>query len=441
MQAVVRFGLGRRGTEPLPSDPQAWLEGQLSAPDPASFLDLPDTAAALAVLHQERETRPPPEQSLVRPLFRREAEALASWAIATPAPFRERLVWFWANHFTVSVRGGGVAATAGAYVREAIRPHVTGSFADLLGAVMHHPAMLMYLDNAQSVGPNSRAGQVRGRGLNENLARESLELHTVSPAAGYTQQDVTAYARILTGWSVDLQAEAPGFRFRPFAHEPGSQTLLGRTFPDGLAGGEQALRVLGTHPATYRHLALKLVRHFVADEPPADAVARIAGVLHDTGGDLGAASLALTRLPQAWTPLQKLRTPADYVIAAARATQLEMPNLPGVMAGLGQPMWNAPLPNGWADDAASWSGSEAVLRRIDWVYGLAGRVGAAGAGAAGAGAAGASAAGAGAADPAQLAEVALGPLLRRDTGAALARAGSRRDALTLLFASPEFQRR
>jgi uncharacterized protein (DUF1800 family) len=428
IQALVRFGWRRRGSEPLPSDPRHWLAGQITAPDPGiqadGFADLPTSGAALAILREERKTKPPPGESHLRDIYRREAAALASWAVVTPAPFRERLVWFWANHFTVSVRGGGVAPTAGAYVREAIRPHVTGRFVDLLSAVMHHPTMLMYLDNVQSVGPDSPAGIKGKRGLNENLARESLELHTVSPAAGYSQEDVTAYARLITGWSVDMQADPPGFKFRPFAHQPGSQTVMGQSFPDGQEGGEAALRFLGTHPATYRHLALKLVRHFVADTPPPAAVKHVAGVLHDTGGDLGQASLALLRLPQAWDPLEKLRTPADFVIATVRALDMtgeQVPNLPGIMGGLGQPMWNAPFPIGWADDAASWTGSEALLRRIDWAYGISGR--------------------AAAQDAGDIATASLGPLLRPETSTAISRAGSRRDALALLFASPEFQRR
>jgi uncharacterized protein (DUF1800 family) len=185
----------------------------------------------------------------------------------------------------------------------------------MLVAVMRHPAMLRYLNNAGSVGPDSPAGKGGKRGLNENLARECLELHTVSPAAGYTQADVTSFAKILTGWSIDLRASPPGFRFRPFAHEPGTHVVMGQSFPEGEEGGLAALHFRAGHPATHRFLAGKLVRHFVADEPSPDAVRRIEGVLRDTHGDLGAAAAALTTLDAAWHPAAKLRTPQDFVIA------------------------------------------------------------------------------------------------------------------------------
>jgi uncharacterized protein (DUF1800 family) len=333
-------------------------------------------------------------------------------------------VWFWANHFTVSMRQGGTAPVAGAYVREAIRPHVTGRFESMVLAVMRHPAMLLYLDNAGSVGPNSPAGLRQHRGLNENLARECMELHTVTPAAGYSQADVTEFAKVITGWSVEMRDPSPGFLFRPGAHEPGPKTVMGQGFPPGEEGGVMALKFLANHPATHHALAVKLVRHFVADAPPDDAVRHIAGVLRDTGGDLGAASLALISLPHAWEPLAKLRTPQEYVVATLRTLDLpadKRPEVVGIMGGLGQPLWNAPLPNGWGDRAADWSAPESRLRRVDWAFGVAGR--------------------ADMLDPSEVAETALGPLLRPATLEAVHRAGSRRDGLTLLLASPEFMRR
>ncbi|MBV9784260.1 MAG: DUF1800 domain-containing protein [Acidisphaera sp.] len=427
--ALIRFGLGRRGADPLPGDPAAWLHRQLQGPDPANFADLPATPQALSVLREQREAEKRDPNSLGRPrpvqvLFRTDAAAQLANAIDTPAPFRERLVWFWTNHFTVSLRQGGTAAVIGPFIREAIRPHVTGRFADMLLAVMRHPAMLMYLDQAGSVGPDSLAGQRQHRGLNENLARECMELHTVTPAAGYTQADVTAFARVLTGWSIELRTETPGMVFRPNAHEPGTQTVMGHEFPPGEAGGVAALMFLASYPTTHRNLAAKLVRHFVADDPPPDAVRRIEGVLRDSDGDLGAASAALIDLAQAWQPLTKLRSPQDYVIAAIRALALPdelRPDVLGVMGMLGQPLWNAPLPNGWPDRAADWAGPEELLRRADWAFGVSAR--------------------AADADPVALAEANLGPLLRPATLAAMQHAGSRRDAMTLLLSSPEFMRR
>ena len=427
--ALVRFGLGRRGGEPLPADPAAWLLDQLRQPDPTRFADPPTAAAGLSALREDRMTRPPnlesrSGESRSRALFKREATRQLANAIVTPAPFRERLVWFWTNHFTVSAKRGACAPVAAAFVEEAIRPHVTGRFGDMLLAAMRHPAMLLYLDNVGSVGPDSAAGQKNHRGLNENLARECLELHTVSPLAGYTQSDVTAFANILTGWSIDLQADPPGFRYRPFAREPGVQTLLHRPFPPGEAGGVAALAFLANHPATHRFLATKLVRHFVADDPPPDAVRVIEGVLRDTGGNLGAASAALVTLDAARAPGTKLRTPMEYVVASIRTLDVppaQIPNLTGILAALGQPLWSAPAPNGWPDRAADWAGPEAMLQRVDWASGFAGRIGNR--------------------DVEEIAANALGPLLRPETRDAIRQAGSRRDAAALLLTSPEFQRR
>ncbi|WP_419730233.1 DUF1800 domain-containing protein [Lichenicola sp.] len=433
-QALIRFGLGPRPGEALPTDPHRWLAAQLAGPDPVQFPDsLPTTADGLIMLREQRRLKPPPGGSLVEPLYRADAAAQLAVLLNAQAPFRERLVWFWANHFTVSIRQGGVRPIAGAFVREAIRPHVTGHFGDMLLAVMRHPAMLLYLDNAGSVGPDSPAGQPNDkharRGLNENLARECLELHTISPAAGYSQADVTAFAAILTGWSIDQDAAQPGFVFRQRAHQPGDKLLMGRSFPEGEAGGVLALDMLASHPATYRHLAQKLAVHFIADQPTPSDVGALTAVLQDTRGDLAATSLALTRLPAAWDPATKFRTPLDYVVAGLRALDLppaaepEVPGekIAGMLRALGQPVWEAPLPNGWPDRAADWAAPEAMLARIDWSYRISGR--------------------ANGVEPMQIAHASLGPMLRPQTVAQIGGAGDRRDALTLLLSSPEFQRR
>jgi uncharacterized protein (DUF1800 family) len=367
-QAVIRFGLGRRGAEPVPADPSAWLAAQLEGPDPALAAPGRSAADGLVAIRTQRQIKGDSTgEKPIRDVFMADAEQALGIVLTTDVPFRERLVWFWANHFTVSVRRPECAALAGAFVREAIRPHVNGRFGEMLLAVMRHPAMLLYLDNAQSIGPESRAGERQHRGLNENLARESLELHTVSPAAGYTQADVTEYAKILTGWSIDMRGDPPGFLFRPFAHEPGEKVLMGRRFPAGEGGGAEALAWLADHPATCRHLGEKLARHFVADQPADAVVTRLARVLRDTQGDLKVVSLELVRMPEAWTPLAKLRSPGEYVVAVLRALDLPMdkrPNVAGVMSGLGQPFFSAPLPNGWPDTAADWAGPEAIITRL-----------------------------------------------------------------------------
>jgi uncharacterized protein (DUF1800 family) len=425
LQAMVRFGLGRRGGESLPSDPVAWLEHQVAAPDPVLAVAAPSGGDGLAALRDDRRMPSADgNQARGRAMMREGTASYIDTLLTTDMPFRERLVAFWTNHFTISLRRGEVAGVLHAYVREAIRPHVNGRFGDMLLAVMRHPGMLLYLDNAQSFGPDSPVGQRQKRGLNENMARECLELHTVTPASGYTQADVTQFAAILTGWALDLNANPPGFVFRPNVHQPGSKMLMGNTYPQGQAAGEAALAWLAAHPATYRNLATKLVRHFVADVPPPAVVDRIATVLRDTGGDLKAASLALVHLPEAWQPMTKLRNPADYVVAVYRALDLpadKRGDVQGIMSGLGQPLLNAPLPNGWPDTAPDWAGSEAMLRRVDWAYSVSGR--------------------AGALDPVEVAGNAVGPLLPATTLEQIRRAGSRREAMTMLLASPEFQRR
>ena len=266
-QALIRFGLGRRGQgaasqrHQLPGFTAKYPFPTLAQMDRRSPTGLPPSG-------RDRADRPAPgTMGAVGKLFRAEMNSLVSNALTTPTPFRERLVWFWANHFTISLRGGRTGALGGDFIRTAIRPNVTGPFSAMLLAVMRHPAMLLYLDNAGSIGPDSRAGLRTGKGLNENLARESLELHTVSPECGYTQADVTSYARILTGWSVANGAtEEAGFRFRPNLHEPGEQTLLGQNFPRGRAGRDRGARC-ARHPSRDLSppLATKLVQHFVAD--------------------------------------------------------------------------------------------------------------------------------------------------------------------------------
>jgi uncharacterized protein (DUF1800 family) len=414
----------------VPAAPRDWLARQLDGPDPALATPGQTIEAAAAAFRAQRDNKNEPAKgNPVQEYFRAGVATAFDILLATDTPFRERLVWFWLNHFTVSVRGGnGVTAFVGTYLRDAIRPHVTGRFADMLRAVIRHPAMLAYLNNAISFGPNSPAGQRQKRGLNENLARECLELHTITPASGYTQADVTSFARILTGWSIATDKEPQGFIFRPNAHEPGSKTLMGMTFPQGELGGEQALAWLAGHPATMRSLATKLVRHFVADTPPPRAVATIEAVLTRTHGDLKAASLALLDLPEAWTPQTKMRTPFDYLTAVIRAVdppsplwEVFRPGANYVLTNLGQGIHNAPFPIGWPDTAAEWAAPEAMLRRVDWAFSISARLNAL--------------------DPVATADNALGPLLPPATRDQIARAGSHREAMTLLLASPQFQRR
>ncbi|MDQ8729065.1 DUF1800 family protein [Bradyrhizobium sp. LHD-71] len=362
------------------------------------------------------------------------AEALARFQRATLAEngFVERLVTFWSNHFCISAsKGIAVRILAGAFEREAIRPHVLGRFSDMLLAVEQHPAMLLFLDNQQSLGPASRAGVNRKRGLNENLAREILELHTLGVGGGYTQQDVTSLARIITGWTFagpDGRLADPGrFAFNVNAHEPGSQTLLGKSYPDtGLSQGQSALKDLGRHPSTAKFIATKLARHFVADDPPPALVARLAQRFVKTDGDLKALALELADADAAWkAPLTKIRTPYDAVIATGRMLA-RVPEQPvrylGNLNLLGQPLWSPAGPNGFADTGSVWASPEGLKLRLDLAAQVGARLG-------------------DTFEPRELMEVIAGDATSKETRETIARAESRQQAMALLLMSPEFQRR
>ena len=343
--------------------------------------------------------------------------------------FTERLSWFWSNHFCVSADKGGVRPLAGAYEREAIRAHVLGRFADMLIAVETHPAMLVYLDNARSIGPNSQAGKNRGRGLNENLAREILELHTLGVRTVYTQDDVTNFAKVITGWTVIPARQDPArggeFTFNPRMHEPGTQTVIRNGYAD--AGHDQGRRVLADlarHPATATHVARKLARHFVADDPALTLVDRLAKRFLDTEGDLKELAKALVASPEAWAPARgKLKRPGEWIVGTLRAIGVSPPDIGPVMQAqnvLGEPLWRPPAPNGFADDDVTWL--DGLSQRLDVANQFARRL-------------------AGTVDPKDVFESTIAPIASAETRQTITRAESRPQALALLFMAPEFQRR
>jgi uncharacterized protein (DUF1800 family) len=370
--------------------------------------------------------------NVVQKTYRAEALARIQRATIADCGFVERLVTFWSNHFCVSASKGQPARMwAGAFEREAIRPHVLGHFPDMLKAVEQHPAMLFFLDNQQSIGPDSRAGQRRKRGLNENLAREIMELHTLGVGSGYTQADVTSFARMITGWTYVGRAGRLGepgtFIFNANAHEPGPQRLLGKTYDDtGIGQGEAALANIARHPATAKFIATKFVRHFVADDPPPALVARLQGVFTKTDGDLKAMTLALVDSDEAWhAPPTKMRSPYEYLIASGRLLA-RIPEDPGRYLGglnmLGQPLWTPPGPNGFPDTTAAWAAPEGMKLRLDIAARISSRI-------------------APGIDPRELLEVAMADAASNETRQAVARAETREQALALLLMSPEFQRR
>jgi uncharacterized protein (DUF1800 family) len=435
--AVTRFGFAGRGGDlaAVSRDPRGWVLAQLGHRAAPLAAALPSSAEMVAAEFAMRDNRRNGDEAAKRDFNQRmravyldEIAARTNAAADSETPLLERLTRFWSNHFTVSILRPAIRGFAAAFEREAIRPYVTGRFLDMLLAVARHPAMLLYLDNAISIGPDSVIGRRRDKGLNENLGRELLELHTLGVDGGYTQADVVALARILTGWSVArLNEPNPGaFRFRPMVHEPGAKTLLGRVYAEaGEAEGVAALTAMAAHPATARHVAAKLARHFIADEPPADAVERIARVFRDSGGDLRQVTAAVVKEEAAWrTPFAKIRAPEDMVIAAVRVTHFTLPAeaLANSLKLLDQMPFFAPSPAGWPDAAANWTSPEAVLRRAQWCESFAERV-------------------PDPPEPMAMAEATFGPALAEETAQAIRRAPSRRAGLALLLASPEFQRR
>lgn len=431
--AANRFGFGARPgeLETLADNPWDWLRAQIRQPA-APAGDLPLTKAGMEILIAVQtapdEDSRKPHQEEAKALRDRDRVAHIQAAVASDTPFRERLVKFWTNHFTVAYVQSYVVPFGGAYETEAIRPHVTGKFRDLLGAVVKHPAMLFYLDNARSVGPNSKFGLKAGVGLNENLGRELMELHTLGVGGGYTQADVRTLAMILTGWTPGRAKDPPGtvFAFRPTGHEPGPKTFLGKTYPEaGQEEGEAALDALAAHPATARHIATQLARHFIADDPPKTAVDRLAKTYLDTGGDLAAVSEALIDTPEAWQPeRRKFKSPLDLVASVVRGFDLGEVGPAAVVwtRRLGQQILNAPSPQGWPDRESDWLAPELVMERMEWTYQVIPRL---------------------AADqsPLPFAEALVGPTLSEQTKAVLRGAPSQREGIALALLSPEFQRR
>lgn len=402
-----------------------------SEAQPLPEAQVPPMESAPDMTQPQANARPAAKPGRIRrEAFLQEAFARFNHASTTDAAFLERLVMFWSNHFCVSANKGPVRGIAGAYEREAIRPHVLGRFADMLIAVEQHPAMLIYLDNAQSIGPGSKAGLSRGRGLNENLAREILELHTLGVGGGYTQDDVLNLARILTGWTVGTLANAasePGkFFFAPARHEPGDHIVLGKRYPDRRQStGIDVLRDLAAHRATARHIAGKLARHFVSDDPPAGLLQRLEATFLDTGGDLAAVSRALVNSPEAWdAPPAKVVPPYDFLIAIVRGFGLapQPAEMMRLAFQLGQPLWRPPAPAGWPDGDIAWAAPSAMRERLRVAEVAARRVDPA-------------------ADPRLLADAMLGDGTGEATRVAVARAETREQALELLIMSPEFQRR
>jgi uncharacterized protein (DUF1800 family) len=482
--ALNRFGLGARPDDSIPGDPPRWLRRQFEAfePRPQALAGIPDRHVLVSQLadylqqaRMERQAKAAAPPAAERPAAMAAAPASMQGqtagmpqsarqvlrkgiredyvkmngarldaALSAPAPFIERLVHFWSNHFAVSADKVQVLGLAGSLEFEAIRPHVMGRFFDMLLAVEQHPAMLLYLDQVQSVGPDSRAAKLaaaRGnkRGLNENLGREIMELHTVGVHGGYNQTDVTEFARALTGWTVAGLARgaaarqiganaAPGdFAFAEALHEPGKRTIMGRAYAqDGEAQGRAVLADLATSPATANHLATKLARHFAGDDPPPAMIARLQNAYLTSGGILPAVYEAIIASPEAWVAAPtKFKTPWEWTVSSLRAVSArEIPpqQATGALSELGQPTWRPGSPAGWDDIAASWAGPDALVRRVEEAQRIGNQSGAA-------------------IDSRALAEKVLPGSLSDATRTAVSRAESPQQGLALLLVSSEFLRR
>lgn len=442
--AAQRFGYGLRPSQPVAlgsalrgADPALALH---PGPTSAEALELRNAMQARLVAGREgsrgelQAARKRNQSDLVT-LNRDSLKRALARAVDSPDSYRERLAQFWADHFTIQIRDAKDQPRLQPYGDEAIRPHLTGSFAQLLKAAILHPLMLVYLDQSRSVGPSSAFGQRRGLGLNENLARELLELHTLGVAAGYEQTDVRELAKVLTGLSVSRDGV---MEFRPDRAEPGAETVLGRAYgglKPRMADIEALLADLAVHPATARHLAQKLAVHFVADQPPAALVTDLAAVWSDTAGDLASVHQALLDHPLAHDPrLGKARQPFDFIVSALRALGVSGDAVRAwdhrtlkfaaidPLRQMAQP-WQAPLgPDGWEEDLDRWITPQALARRITWAMRLPARL-----------------------SPdlpdARAFLAATLPFATESLGPIIARAETNRDGIGLILASPEFNRR
>ena len=313
--------------------------------------------------------------------------------IYSNAQLQEVMTDFWFNHFNVYLRKNeAMPYYLASYERDAIRPHALGKFEDLLEATAHSPAMLLYLDNAESIGPDSRAAErakmnVAGNsgnpkkaqeGLNENYARELMELHTLGVKGGYTQADIIQVARILTGWTVDRPQRGGGFVFNPNRHEPGTKKALGKKFKENGEGeGRDLLHFLATRPATARFVSRKLAVRFVSDGPPESLVERMSKSYLSSGGDIATVLKTMFHSPEFWSTAvyrAKVKTPLEYVVSAARASNSDITNLrplANALREMGMPLYGAIPPIGYKWDASDWISTEALVNRMNFALSLA----------------------------------------------------------------------
>lgn len=450
--AATRFGTGLSPVHAPPSDAAAMIARLAGPDDVAARLQIPGLATiqpsparvqeVSRARIKARGTPQAEETDAIRRVVFAEARetqqrnALTTIARGVTAPdgLRERLTAFWADHFTVIARNGSQNHLVSPFVADAIRPHVAGSFGDMVVAAATHPVMVQYLEQFRSLGPQSRQGQRTGKGLNENLARELLELHLVGVNGGYTQADVTQMAELLTGLSYD---PAEGTTYRAGWAEPGAEVVMGRRYSAkaDMSTITGALRDLAVRPETAAHVAHKLAVHFVSDTPDPDLVASLAQRFLDTRGDLLEVSAALLDHPAAWSPDRvKVRRPDLFLTAALRALAVPADRITGIdrrafnthvggpLKLMGQPIEKPIGPDGWSEAAATWITPQGLAGRIGWalrspqhfVDALP--------------------------DPRDFVRTALGPLAPAELTFAVGAAESDADGVGLVLTSPAFQR-
>ena len=382
----IRFGYGLGGVGPIDTHVDALLEQAGLSAKIKARLSTKDRAKVYLAYRDARKSNNEAAKKMARQALARnsvnDVRSILQNAVTGPG-FGERLVQFWADHFTVAAKGPILRVLAPDVVDNAVRPNIAGRFSDMLRAVTLHPGMLVYLNQVQSFGPNSRAGKRTGKGLNENLAREVLELHTLGVGSTYSQTDVRSFANLLTG----LSADKGGFKFRKGLVEPGRHVVLGRDYSGQMDGIEQALEDIALHPDTAHHLAGKLITHFIGGTPDPDLVDRMAQVYRASRGGLLETYAVLLDHESAWSEtFQKVKTPFDYVVSAMRATGATKsdisaikPNdirqgVAGAMQLMGQQMFMPPGPDGWDEAPEAWITPPGLAARIRWAVAFSERI-------------------------------------------------------------------
>lgn len=446
--AINRFGLGAKPSEFIAAhkDPKQWLISQLQLKpaihfnsDVAHSNEIMQTLAELRKqkksdqnnLKSDKSSEAPqtktPKVSYHRQTYLQLSIDTLKHAINSENSLNWRLLDFFSNHFSVSSASTVMTALAPTLEREAIAPCLLGRFDDLLISVIQHPAMLIYLNNEKSFGPNSKIAKKNGRGLNENLAREILELHTLGVDSGYDQKDVIELAKGITGWSVanPLKDKEQGFKYRRSGHEPGVRTLLNKTYSQKESEqGKSMLRDLAVHPATAKHISYKLAHHFISDNPPASLVNKMTDRWLATNGDIKEVMTTMINADEAWhVEKLKFKTPREFLISSLRALDLETNNrqLYSSLVTLGQQPFKAGSPAGYSDREEDWNGANALMSRVNWASTIAART-----------------------KKIQIEDIiknSFSEYISQLSYQTISRAESRKQALTLFLMSPEFLRR